>query len=133
MPTARGMMPNAATVQISRSAWMARNQSESSDVPMAPLTSRIPARRGTRRLVQFRLHRNVDPAGNGREPLFAAQLAHPVIVYSAPRELPSPESRSQIAELFLPTATYFLLKRFPYKTRSTGVKREKSTPWRRID
>src|SRR5437660_8578462 len=53
----------------------ARNQSESGDVTERAAHQQDTGTAGTRRLVQFRLHRNVDSAGNRREALFAAQLA----------------------------------------------------------
>src|SRR6266478_1378649 len=57
----------------------ARNQSKSSDVAEGAADQQDARTAGTRRLVQFGLHRNVDSAGNRREPLFAAQLADAVI------------------------------------------------------
>src|SRR6267378_4198914 len=56
-----------------------RNQPERSDVAERPANEQDAGTAGTRRLVQFRLHRNVDSAGNRREPLFAAKFAHAVI------------------------------------------------------
>src|SRR5713101_2667361 len=46
----------------------ARDQPESSDVAECPADEQNAGTAGTRRLVQFRLHRNVDSAGNRREP-----------------------------------------------------------------
>src|SRR2546421_7189294 len=57
----------------------AGNQSESSDVAKRPADQQNAGTARPRRLVQLRLHRNVDSAGNRREPLFAAQFADPVI------------------------------------------------------
>src|SRR6267143_1402138 len=56
-----------------------RNQPERSNVAERPANEQNAGTAGTRRLVQFRLHRNVDSAGNRREPLFTASLANPVI------------------------------------------------------
>src|SRR6266446_5588667 len=57
----------------------ARNQPERSDVAERSANEQDAGAAGTRRLVQFRLHRDVDSAGNRREPLLAAQLADAVI------------------------------------------------------
>src|SRR5882762_2994724 len=54
-------------------------QAESDDVADGSADQQDSGAAGTRRLVQFRFHRNINSAGNGREPLFAAQLAHPEI------------------------------------------------------
>src|SRR5437667_1246416 len=55
------------------------NQSESSDVAERSADQQNAGAAGTRRLVQLRLHRNVDSAGNRCEPLFASKPADPVI------------------------------------------------------
>src|SRR5712692_4767561 len=57
----------------------AGNQSESCDIAECATDEQNSCTAGTRRLVQFRLHRNVNSASNGREPFLAAQLADPVI------------------------------------------------------
>src|SRR5439155_10999166 len=55
------------------------NQSKSRDVAERSADQQNAGAPRTRRLVQLRLHRNVDSAGNRREPLFASKLADPVI------------------------------------------------------
>src|SRR6267154_1193929 len=57
----------------------AGNQSESGKVAERSANQQKAGAAGTRRLVQFRLHRNIDSAGNRRKPLFAAQFPDPVI------------------------------------------------------
>src|SRR5216684_3146675 len=71
--TERGDCPDVA-VRLN-----AGDQSKSSDVAESAADEENARAAGTPRLVQFRLHRNVDSAGNRREALFAAQLADTVI------------------------------------------------------
>src|SRR5438477_2396454 len=57
----------------------AGNQSKSREVAKRPADQQNAGTARPRRLVQLRLHRNVDSARNRREPLFASKLADPVI------------------------------------------------------